>query len=456
MFDTMPSAIRSSNEYLEPLVDMGYSLELKRNSRQQQTSKIVKERFPSPQARRTIKFQDKLIVENLIGQPYGVRHHGPRENVDDGLLIQPKYSENRQKQSVRRKAMKDDELVRHMSNLPGYLQRVDRGENVQEKALNVGVLNWEHLEKWKYSQKHIPARGSTNASSTSSNSSLFMPIGSSTISSTVQNETLAHQSKQKSLLRSNVNSSRKSGLSQGGKAPQGKVRCLQDFEVAPKGSLDWQKKIHRTDRSSGRNYPEIMHAKGKRKDLVQKISSEMGTSSANLKNYGVSLSSKEKMSAHDGDTKKGIEELQESEINGKNFDQQITSEMGSSSSNLRNNGVSLRSKEKLCVWDGATEKRVEKLQESDINLAHQLFPGEHEDIVLLFPRNLPQNSFSDSFHLSEPRTSLGENLSEANRKSFSYGFSPKVHSAEFYSEIPHSCPLPCGVETDTESDIRPH
>lgn len=43
----------------------------------------------------------------------------------------------------------EDELVKHMSNLPSYLQR----ENLKDKkALNFGVLDWDRLENWKQSK----------------------------------------------------------------------------------------------------------------------------------------------------------------------------------------------------------------------------------------------------------------------------------------------------------------
>lgn len=46
--------------------------------------------------------------------------------------------------------------MKYMSKLPGYLQRVESGEeSVQSNVLNVGVLDWGRLEKWK----HGRARG---------------------------------------------------------------------------------------------------------------------------------------------------------------------------------------------------------------------------------------------------------------------------------------------------------
>ncbi|KAF6176016.1 hypothetical protein GIB67_032639 [Kingdonia uniflora] len=58
------------------------------------------------------------------------------------------------------------ELVKYMSKLPTYLQQrrveSDKGDNLQEKALNFGVLDWGRLEKWKDTQKQIPVTGSSS------------------------------------------------------------------------------------------------------------------------------------------------------------------------------------------------------------------------------------------------------------------------------------------------------
>ncbi|CAH2074539.1 unnamed protein product [Thlaspi arvense] len=44
-----------------------------------------------------------------------------------------------------------DELVKYMSKLPGYLQRMERGEeSAQSNVLNVGVLDWGRLQQWKH------------------------------------------------------------------------------------------------------------------------------------------------------------------------------------------------------------------------------------------------------------------------------------------------------------------
>lgn len=375
---------------------MGYSLELKSSSRQHQTSKIVKEKFQSPQANQSLKFQDKFKVENSIGDLHTI----VRPNVNEGSLFQRKFSAGHQKQRTSRKATKDDELVKHMSNLPGYLQRIEKGENLQEKALNFGVLDWERLEKWKHNQKHVPERGSTNASSTSCNSSLVSSIGSSTLSSRDQNGTRIRHSKQHLSPCSNISSSHKGDLSQGAKLARGKVMCLKDFETSPNSNLGRQRKLHYTDKPFSRSYSQTLR---KKKDVDQKMS-EMGTSSSNLRKHGVSLSSKKQMSSSDAEI----------------------------------------------------EKRVEVSEESDSDLARKHCSDKHKNIVLLLPTNLPQNSSSEAFQLPEGRKLFDEKSTVNFPKRISGDFSPeKIHLVGLPSEIPHSCPLPCREELYTKSDMKP-
>ncbi|XP_047332067.1 uncharacterized protein LOC124935694 isoform X2 [Impatiens glandulifera] len=73
-----------------------------------------------------------------------------------------------------------DELVKHMSNLPSYLQR----DNVKDdkKALNFGVLDWDRLEKWKKSEN-------CNQLKCKRDVSLSRVSYTSTVSASIQSET---------------------------------------------------------------------------------------------------------------------------------------------------------------------------------------------------------------------------------------------------------------------------
>ncbi|KAI3677916.1 hypothetical protein L6452_37190 [Arctium lappa] len=50
---------------------------------------------------------------------------------------------------------KNEDLVKHGRNLPGYLQRWGKSKNTQDKTFSFGVLDWSRLENWKANTKHI-------------------------------------------------------------------------------------------------------------------------------------------------------------------------------------------------------------------------------------------------------------------------------------------------------------
>ncbi|KAF8365092.1 hypothetical protein HHK36_032902 [Tetracentron sinense] len=396
----MPYKIRSNNEYSEPVGDMGYNLELKRSSRHHQNSRIVKEKILSPQAGQSLKLRDRLKSEKSIGQSQVDLHDDILHNV--GLCVPPKSSGNSQKQWFERKATEGDELVKYMSNLPSYLQRVEKGENFQEKALNFGVLDWGRLEKWKDNKKGVPGRSSMCTWPTNNNSSLCSMVGSSSLSSSrIHSGSHSHQRKQSTSLRSHLNSSPKEDHSKGLESSHGNVVDLQDFKTAPKNTSNGQQKLPRADQFFDSDISEINVEKGKRKDSDSKIILEVGTSSSNLKEHEVSFSSKGKMKARDGESK----------------------------------------------------KRTEQLQQMDFDLADQHCPGSQKTIVLLLPKDCSQRKYSGFSQLSESATIDDGRSTKANHLSFSDSFYPEeeVHFAELYSDIPHSCPLPCKDTEDTKS-----
>jgi hypothetical protein len=72
-----------------------------------------------------------------------------------------------------RKAATVDELVKHMSNVPSYLQCKGTADHLQDKALNVGVLEWGLLANWSQQQNHEPSRRHGVSPSNTSRSRLF-------------------------------------------------------------------------------------------------------------------------------------------------------------------------------------------------------------------------------------------------------------------------------------------
>ncbi|VFR03351.1 unnamed protein product [Cuscuta campestris] len=90
-------------------------------------------------------------------------------NCENVGLFTPKSLQN--KHFDKKGSDKEEELVRYMSSLPTYLQG---GKPQQEKAFNVGVLDWKHLERWQSKAKQMPSRFNVvSPPSTSSNASSF-------------------------------------------------------------------------------------------------------------------------------------------------------------------------------------------------------------------------------------------------------------------------------------------
>ncbi|XP_059647127.1 uncharacterized protein LOC132293604 [Cornus florida] len=363
------------------------------SSRQQETSKVVKGKIVSSQESPSLKFQDKREIDNPSGQPNLDQDREFRQSAKGGLVFQLKSSLNHQKQRIGKKANKDNELVKHMSNLPGYLQQVEKGKNHQEKALNFGVLDWKHLEKWNCNQKHVLQRNDMNTPSSGSNSTSLS--GSSSLFSSDHSKILAPQRKETPLDGSHLNSSHEEALSQGIKHSQGKGIQLQDFETAPKSTLDGQRNLLQTQKYFGRN-SAIKMERVKGRDPDQLIASEKETSSFDLRQYGSSHTAKDSMSAHDGETRQKSE-----------------------------------------------------LQASEFNLSHEHCPGKHYSVVRFFPKHSPKKSCSEVFQLSGPRISFDEKLTQDDFSS--EGF----HSSELSSEISNSSTLSAGMEANTESDMKP-
>lgn len=69
-----------------------------------------------------------------------------------------------EKKKRKKRGARSEELVKYMTNLPSYLHRLQSGV----QALNIGVLDWGRLERWKEEQislvlRRSPSRGSSSA-----------------------------------------------------------------------------------------------------------------------------------------------------------------------------------------------------------------------------------------------------------------------------------------------------
>ncbi|GFY82267.1 enolase, putative [Actinidia rufa] len=290
--------MRSSNQFLRPVGDVGFSSEVKTSSRPpQKTSKVVKQKIPTPQANQIPKSPNNQNVGGPFGQSTIDRHQESRRRATDGLFFRPKSSKSSQKPLTGRKTNKNDEIIKHMSNLPGYLQQVDKGENLQEKALNFGVLDWESLEKWKH-KKHTPPRGNTNASSSGSISS-FKIEGSRAHSGTIQQrKSLDPLKKQLPSHCHRLNASHEEGFFHDVKEARRKV-TQQDFESALRNTLDGKRNPHKTNKCSGRNHSVVKFETGRREDSHQNIISEKDISSSGLRKHEFTHPSKDGTNAQD-------------------------------------------------------------------------------------------------------------------------------------------------------------
>ncbi|XP_008785469.2 uncharacterized protein LOC103704097 [Phoenix dactylifera] len=140
-------------------------------------SKSSKERELTPRQIRHIKMREKEkgLKTAKLNAMTGSDQHAPSVGSASSMP-----SGSCQKPWPGTKATGAEELVKHMSEVPSYLQRMERRGNIQEKALNFGVLDWGLLEKWTYHQKQMAnERGENNSSSSSNQSSSFSTFGSS-------------------------------------------------------------------------------------------------------------------------------------------------------------------------------------------------------------------------------------------------------------------------------------
>ncbi|KAI3801331.1 hypothetical protein L1987_29435 [Smallanthus sonchifolius] len=124
-------------------------------SREQQTSTRLQEKAVALRGNRIKKSLDYNKLDNplYVGQRHERMGH-----------LQPVVNHN--------EPIKDDGPVKHMKNLPGYLQRVEKVYNIQGKALNFGVLDWGRLENWKSNEKRIPPRVNMKTSLSTNNPTL--------------------------------------------------------------------------------------------------------------------------------------------------------------------------------------------------------------------------------------------------------------------------------------------
>ncbi|XAR50882.1 hypothetical protein NMG60_11005337 [Bertholletia excelsa] len=349
--------------------------DIKRRSRTAETSKFVMHSIPSSPGTQNLKFLDKQTVDSRFSQPCLNQHRELRPSACNEPIFQPKSLRNSQtKTSYRSKQNKDDELFNCKSNLPCYIQKEQKVEILEQNARDFVVL--DYMEKWKCKKNGTPPKSNTNALSPSRSYS-FRGREFST------NKTLAPHRNPHPATCAHINSYQEAKCSLDAKHSQGEA-IHQDFEITRMTMLNRKQEPHQTDEFSGENYSDIQLERGKRKDA----------------------------------------------------DQNITSEMGTSLSSLRQHSLPNTSKDEKGVQNRVLNITAEKLQASEY-LHQNHCPCNHKSSVLILPKLSPGRSSSQIVQVSEPLA-----LSDC--------YTPgEIHSAELCSKISCSCLLPVEAETDS-------
>ncbi|KAF5751407.1 hypothetical protein HS088_TW02G00421 [Tripterygium wilfordii] len=356
------------------------SLKPRKDSRDQQSSGYSENKFIA-QSGQCLNLQDKSKPEKP-NVSYSDLHCEIMKNVE----VSPKSLKNRQKQKI--KDTKEDELVKYMSSLPSYLEK---GKDLQEKVLNVGVLDWASLEKWQYSHRQIPCRTSRDPISSSCSSSSFSTESFSFHSSRGHTRSPTRQKvRHPSLQVHLITSSPKESPYKVDKPYGGGVAKFQDVSHAQSNSTNQYGNLIRRDQLSRRNHVEI-----KAEHYCKK--------SSDIKFY--------RDIAH--------------------LPNKLNKDLAPCSH------VSAKTKE------GEFKGRVEKLQGQKPNIVEQDISQKNKPVVLLLPRDYSQHNDSKP---SNPAAMLVERQGVGSRRSF-VETSKQAYCAKLNSDIPHSCPLSLEVDS---------
>ncbi|XP_057458799.1 uncharacterized protein LOC130749457 [Lotus japonicus] len=414
----MPINIQPSNGLLEPAEDMGFGPELKKNSsKRHSSSKTAKESFALPPPYRGPNDADKLKSKSGFAPP---------------------HSDLKQKatETVKRSATESDELVKYMSNLPGYLLRADRVESFQEKAFSVGVLDWSRLEKWKH--KHIPVVASNFTSFNSSESSSRTAAKSST--SFGGKEKLDDK---KGLLSSSIRPTSRESLPESTKLPFQNVKRSESSKSRARSFGDEHRVTPWAYESIGKTHSNVSLEK-ERKNDYQKRTSHVRNSASDLRQHGISYVPNDNANGRDDGGKQNMEGLQEYDYKNKDRSHKYSSNTGQPSLRSKNEGGSSSSK-KMSSSSTETRKKVDHLKNVDFDTGSEHCHSQPSNVVLLYPQEIPQSCSSEDFRFSEFRTSSDENYAESSRSSMSYVSSmshvsipDEVHNEDGCSEMPLS------------------
>ncbi|KHN30139.1 hypothetical protein glysoja_010517 [Glycine soja] len=322
------------------------------------------------------KINDRLKPEKA-SLSYADFHHEITKNEEDNSL---KPYRNKQKQATYRRASEEDELVKYMSNLPGYLEK---GEKIPDKALNVGVLDWATLQQWQYSHKHLPlsSRSSTSTGNTSSS------VSAEELSGNSSKGPVCSPSRQR-IFRPSLKS-------------HFMASPMQDYSASVK--------------SSGGSFGNCQNLRG---------------GCSNIDTHGKYSQVGDHLSQnHPASIPKGCDR------------RQLNPHISKESDILPNGGMyeaASHTTTEMSSQDDRPEKKVENFRQPNIDADEQVMLGKSKPIVLILPRDIPQNNHCE---VPDMQTSLGQKLGSPTGTRLSE--KPKEPPCRYpNSNISKACPLP--------------
>ncbi|RDY07654.1 hypothetical protein CR513_08200, partial [Mucuna pruriens] len=428
---------------------MGFGLSLgKKSSKQQSRSNSEKKSSELPQHNSCPRDSHKLKSKSNVGQASS----DPCHKHDVVGKVQHRDS------AKGSSTTQHDEVVKYMSNLPDFLKRSDGGESIQGKALNVGVLDWSQLEKWKNKQTHIKAEAHnfTSFNSSEETSSRAATTSSSATSGGHDKKLDGRKGLSSSRIKgssSRIKGSYKEGLHRSSKTSSQNVKQYQYSETETKTIGD----EHRMSPwEFGKTQSDTSLHRVKVNDYDERTLIG-GSFASNTRHYGVSIAPNENSNGRDAEDKKRMQGLQQHSLKEKERNLKSSSDKGLPSLQSKNKGVSFSSQKKMSSSSSEAKKKMDQWQESDIYAGHEQSHRMPSNIVLLRPRKVLQSKSEDYFQHSQSRTSSDEYLSESSRSSLSYISLPEeVYTEDLHTEIPHSSVQPSMTELASSSETLQH
>lgn len=392
---------------------MGHVVGQERSSGPHRNGDAVRVTTPLPWVDKAMFLEGKR-VRHSFSQAYPDRRSESAENLSA-------ERGNERKPRVKGRASDDNELVKHMSNLPGFLLQVEKESTVQEKALSFGVLDWRRLEKWKYTER-MPGKLPKKAT----------PGGDSFVSVSGLPKLSPN------LRKSPPPRTRYPTLP--GKLPtvDGSHFSSPQLQRPPRSLFVRSSKEERNGNyQKEEEYVESLKSKGK-ETWNQKLHNAEGNRISRQQNSFE-------------ETRKYYDQIcsETNAYKSKRSPQKETmSERGPSlsSSKLGKQKIALISPSKV----SAHEKKSE-MGFAEVKRKSESSPAEPQNIVLLMPKDFQEKRCSESSQLVESRTSLDAQSLAGTGNRFSDFCSQEAFSGEQYEDIPHSYPLP-----SIDADICPN